>query len=643
MPKLRTIERSFYCLLIAASLLTGARSGAQGLPEIDFTRYEWMDYSKYDQQTGWTLESRVVPHYTGGVMDTVFINQHNGDMTFSPFRRIRYTPFSLFPEKVITEQWNGAWITIRTDSFAYINGIRTMKLSKLLEGGMLDSTTRSKYEYTGEGKILSRVDEALVNGNWVLQKKVAYIYDDAYNVLGLEDSTFNGQIFQHTGRELQDYVDGALDEITREIGLHPNFTGIEKFRYWHTKKWNPALTYSVEGPLSFDTLTGTKQTRHLIIRNPNTEPVIVAGVKIRSGKLFKLRDAIQTSYAIPANSELRVAIEFAPTVRGSFVDSVTVTVDGGVNTTVALLGDAHGGLLVHSPSSLDFGTVLPGDTASRFLNLSNGGDAPIQIDSIVSLHPAFVIRDTISSQLNSPVTLSVPLYFSPLSPGQYNGSFRVHYHNGVRSLDTVINAKGVGAENTELRGILALDKILLDFDTIYVGDTASLLVALSNIGDMTIRLDTAIASTSAFEASPLEIKTLSPSELTHLRLHFVPTFSGDYQATIQIRYNDSRDDLDTLIKVGGVAIYKPVESVEVDSSSVMRVYPNPAANRIYFENEGLHINSAYFVLLTGERIEIERHELNEGSISTSKLPSGSVTLIMETPTGMITNRLMIVR
>jgi hypothetical protein len=55
------------------------------------------------------------------------------------------------------------------------------------------------------------------------------------------------------------------------------------------------------------------------------------------------------------------------------------------------------------------------------------------------------------------------------------------------------------------------------------------------------------------------------------------------------------------------------------------------------------VKSAHFFLLDGKRIAIGMQELNEGSISTDRLPSGVVTLVLETSEGMISKRLMIVR
>jgi hypothetical protein len=630
--------------LLLLALGVPKASSAQDLPETEFIRYEYMDYSVYDQQFGWTLESRVVPHYTGGVLDTVFINQHNGDQTFSPYRRIRYTPFSLFPEKAITEQLNaGFWITVRTDSFAYISGIRTMKISRMLEGSNLDSTVRSKYEYNGEGKVSARTDEALVKGKWVLLKKVAYLYDDAYHVLGLEDSTLKNGIFVQTGRELRDYVDGALDEITREVGLHPNFSGVEKFRYWFTKPWNPALTYSVEKETFFDTLVGASQTRDLIIRNPNSEPVIVAGLKIKSGNSFKLQDAILTSYAIPSKGELRVPIIFTPKFRGTHVDSVVVTVNGGVNTTAALVGIARSGVLVLIPSSPDFGTIVIGDTATRPLKLRNDGDAPLVIDSIVSLNTAFIAHD-LTTQLKPLVSIEVPLRFIPLAPGLHAGSFRIYYHDEARSRDTIILARGTGAaEMIDRHGILAIDQIALDFDTIFVGDTARLTINLSNIGDTLLHLDTAIASTSAFETSAFGIKTLAPTEHTSLDLEFVPTFAGDFEATVLITYGDPDLLLDTTITLRGVAITKPIESVAEDPLALkVQVYPNPAADRIVISSVA-RILSGYFVTITGLKTELDPQQLATGILSTVGLPGGYVTLVLETSEGMISRKVLIAR
>jgi hypothetical protein len=452
----------FACCCLAVLCLAGRSTAqVQNIPEVDSFRYDFMYYSVYDDLNGYVTKGRVRPVYTMGVVDTIYIDSPIVQLNEWVRKwRIRYEPLSLTPTKRYMEQFNGAYVRTETDSFVYEHGLRTQRYTQVYVDGIPWEYRRSLYEYDSVNRFQVRTDEVFTDDKWHFVRKREYHYDDLGQVVGILDSTLrNGKLNADT-REIWDYFEFTIDEVTRQgFKLGPQQGGtwypIERFSYFGVEKRTSKQFVNATDTLEFDTLTSHPQTRTFVFTNPVEEPISVTGVSYGVGQNFQISGLPAFPFTMFPGESREVTVTFLANDRSTATDSLSILVDEIASQVVYLMGRARKGSLALSSVALDFGTIKVDSSGSIDLTFSNIGDATIGIDSIVSGDRHFTSAAFIPVNLNESMTLSAGFNFRPTDSMRYETTYRVYYHNHLGQFDTIITAVGNGFKKPD--SVLSVD------------------------------------------------------------------------------------------------------------------------------------------------------------------------------------------
>ncbi|HEX8386384.1 MAG TPA: choice-of-anchor D domain-containing protein, partial [Rubricoccaceae bacterium] len=217
-----------------------------------------------------------------------------------------------------------------------------------------------------------------------------------------------------------------------------------------------------------------------------------------------------------------------------------------------------------STTSVDFGVVVTGQTATRTVTLSNTGDAPLQITDVsvpqapengtfsTTLTPTTV---PVGGQLQ--VQVSYTAIYGDIPGGRAQGvlSFAT---NDVNRPSVSVALSGFPAQPDPTA--LTVGGASHDFGPVRVDAGAGLTVAvwplrIQNVGAQPLVLSSATPSTAAFglyDASDLPL-TLAPTEFAEVRFFFRPTTVGPQAGTVAVASNDPASPLTVAFQGTGTA------------------------------------------------------------------------------------------
>ena len=189
-----------------------------------------------------------------------------------------------------------------------------------------------------------------------------------------------------------------------------------------------------------------------------------------------------------------------------------------------------------SETEHDYGLVVVGDSAWWALTISSIGTADLVVDSLIVTNIAFFVLGT-----EFPVTLSpgqdttITLGFSPPSLGSFSASTTVFSNDPTHPAETVfLNGQGL----VEDPDIWASDQFH-DFGTVRVGGVAAWGVTLTNLGFVTLSVDSITGGNGVFNLPPYSYPILiQPTQSEPITVEFSPPTVGIYEDTLYIYSND---------------------------------------------------------------------------------------------------------
>jgi hypothetical protein len=193
------------------------------------------------------------------------------------------------------------------------------------------------------------------------------------------------------------------------------------------------------------------------------------------------------------------------------------------------------------PATLDFGTIFIGDTMVMTAQLQNPGTADLQVSGI-----------TLSSGTSNDFTFSPAPPFSVTPDGSQ--TLTVTYTPGDEGLDSgslVIESNDPDEPTVDLQLIgtatfapepdINLDSTALDFNTVYIGDTAVMTAQVQNLG--TADLQVAVISpgpgtSDEFTFLPAGSFSLAPNGSQTLTVTYAPVNEGQDSGSLVIESDD---------------------------------------------------------------------------------------------------------
>ena len=224
---------------------------------------------------------------------------------------------------------------------------------------------------------------------------------------------------------------------------------------------------------------------------------------------------------IPRDSLGNLAKFVPPTVANGKVYMATFS--GKVNV-YGLQSSIAPSQLALTPTSLNFGSVITGQTNTRSFQVANAGG--LTLTGAVSTTSPFRISSGSPFSLSSGQTGLVQVAFSPVGVGNFS-NFVTFISNGGNSTNVVTGSAVAPAQ-------LAVSPLSLAFGTLIVGANAQLNFTLTNSGGVTLSNGVAAVPGGAFTILSGTPFTLPAFGTTNLTIRFAPTNSGNFSNQVVI-------------------------------------------------------------------------------------------------------------
>jgi hypothetical protein len=256
---------------------------------------------------------------------------------------------------------------------------------------------------------------------------------------------------------------------------------------------------------------------------------------------------------LPAGQSFDVSVTYTPTALGWAGGTITFTSDATVATTamtlvLGLSGDGvSSDAISSSPSTVSFGQVSVGSTATLPVVLTNDRTWKVTLAQIITLNGAFSMSGTPTPlTLNPGQSVTLEVSFTPQSAGTVGGSLF------VEGPALSIPLTGTGGNN----GQLTLTPALLSFGNVPDGTTQTLPISIGASG-ASVTISSASSSSGQFVLNGASFPlTIPAGQTVSFNVAFTPAKSGNVSGALSFASNASNSTaLESLTGVGTATPY----------------------------------------------------------------------------------------
>jgi len=322
--------------------------------------------------------------------------------------------------------------------------------------------------------------------------------------------------------------------------------------------------------LDFGSLVaGSSAQRTLTISNPGT--ATLTGTVARASGTSAEYSAVPAAFNLAPGASQAVVVTYAPTAAGSDAGALTLASNDPVTPSLAVTVSGTGTAvpvpaIALAPTSLTFGTVTVGGTATLSAQLRSTGTAPLHVTGIApcaGTSAAFGFTPAAPLTVAPGANVALQVTYRPTAAGSDSGCL------AVTSDDPASPTVQLGLSGTAVAQAvpaIALDPASLDFGTVLVGSTASRIAQVRNTGTgaLTVRRVAACAGTpSTFGASPAGPFTVAPGASVALTATYRPGAAGAEAGCFAVESDDVAHPSVNLA-VAAIGAQPPVPSTDAD-------------------------------------------------------------------------------
>jgi Abnormal spindle-like microcephaly-assoc'd, ASPM-SPD-2-Hydin/PQQ-like domain len=215
---------------------------------------------------------------------------------------------------------------------------------------------------------------------------------------------------------------------------------------------NPAMSFALfeqGGMLITNVPVGISSPQMTNIVNGGATPVTVTAVTPPAAP-YTAEDLPSVGTVIQPGGSLPVQITYAPSQAVTSNGSFTITDSSGATLTVTLTGTGLPAVtqFTASPSSVSFGSVRVGHTATQYVHVVNAGNQPSLMQQAPLPGGPFgePLRVANGLPVNGGYDLVLPVTFRPTKAGAFTGVYKLQWTDrfGTHTLNVPISGTGVG-------------------------------------------------------------------------------------------------------------------------------------------------------------------------------------------------------
>lgn len=250
--------------------------------------------------------------------------------------------------------------------------------------------------------------------------------------------------------------------------------------------------------------------------------------------------------SLDPGQSVSIPVTYAPTSTGSKTGKFKITTNDPLNTTlqVDVAGRAANSSLDPSVLNLNFGDTHLGSPKTLVFSIRNKGTSSLSINGVTPPSSRILVTPT-SATLAAGVTQNFQVTYTPTAtssttlPNETLGSFLNVASNdaGIPSLKIDLSGRGVSPVMSVTPIETSWVNSLIDLGTVYVGDTRTYRLRVSNTGNEALNIGSITSSLPAI--SPLVTSlTVPPMTSSEFDVRYQPTSEGSHQATLTFAGND---------------------------------------------------------------------------------------------------------
>ena len=296
---------------------------------------------------------------------------------------------------------------------------------------------------------------------------------------------------------------------------------------------------------------GTQGTQSFAITNAGAADLTVS-MLVLTGSEFSV-SGIATPKTISSGQTTTLTLTFIPTAAGSASGSLTITSNDPTNPTVnvALTGSGTNtqmGQLAANPTTLSFGNINTGSSASKQLVLTNTGNAAVNISQISASGTGFSASGiTVPATLNASQSATLTVGFAPATPASVLGTITVTSDAKGSPLSIALTGSGVQAG-------LNVSPATFNFGSLVEGQTKSQKFSISNNGSASLTVEDLVVNGTGYSVIGLTTPaTLAAGQSASFTAEFAPTARGSLAGTVTISSNAPNSPTKVALSGTGVA------------------------------------------------------------------------------------------
>jgi Abnormal spindle-like microcephaly-assoc'd, ASPM-SPD-2-Hydin len=241
---------------------------------------------------------------------------------------------------------------------------------------------------------------------------------------------------------------------------------------------------------------------------------------------------------------------------------------GLVLLNVLLYSEVSTAQLTVNPSSISFGSVPVGRSATQSLVLGNSGGSNLTVSQAAMTGSGFSLSGPALLTLAAGQSASFSVIFAPQSSGSVSGSLSLvsstailhgtnGKHNGSNSTTTTVPLSGSGtilSTASSTPGQLVANPSSLSFGSVQVSSTNTLFEAVTNTGGSSVTLSQATVAGTGFSISGLTLPiALAAGQSVTFGATFAPQSGGSASGSISIGSDASNSTMTISLAGTGMA------------------------------------------------------------------------------------------
>jgi photosystem II stability/assembly factor-like uncharacterized protein len=233
--------------------------------------------------------------------------------------------------------------------------------------------------------------------------------------------------------------------------------------------------------------------------------------------------------------------------------------------------------LIHTPDTLDFGTLQLGTYESRFVTLTNRGTQPLLINRqemrggdstmfMVTLESTFFY--------SAAKTDSIQITFSPLRAGFFQSRLLVESNDQVEPFYYIV------VRGTAVTPVIRSDPETVDFDWMYIDSSRTRTAVIRNVGSAPLHISAwqpAGPDAAMFHWTNPGARTLQPGDFFNLDITLTPTNYGPKSAEILVSSDDLANGTYTIRLIGRATTLNTEAAALPGRLTLSPNYPNPVS------------------------------------------------------------------